>query len=205
MDRIKNIKLKLKTLEGTVRSYLPTMGTVAANNILREITEIEEEVLELEKIDNYNKASLSPTKSKESGKETVNHPSHYQGMMVNGQPVECIDVMEAKKGWFQTAIFCELNAFKYNWRAGDKDMIPQELGKMSWYGTKASELWKKNLSWYYSQNGHNYAVIDLGGLRMKNPSTGEWVDATLYTDGKGFYAREDNDFASKFIQKGGEL
>lgn len=202
MDKIKNIGLKLEVLKGTVQSYLPTMGNVAMNNILREIEEIEGEVLEMEKIENYNKASLSHTQSKETQKEMVNHPSHYQGATVNGLPVECIDIMEAKKGWFQTAVFCELNAFKYNWRIGDKDMVPQELGKISWYGNKASELWKENLSWYYPKNGHSYAVIDLGELKMKNPSTGEWIDSTLYTDGKGFYVRECSDFSSKFVKGG---
>lgn len=200
MDKIKNIELKLKVLRGIVQSYLPTMGNVVMNDILHGIDKVENEVLELEKIENYNQASLSPTKSKKTQKEMVNHPSHYQGTMINGQPIECIDIMEATKGWFQTAIFCELNAFKYNWRVGDKDMVPQELGKISWYGNKASELWKENLSWYYPKNGHSYAVIDLGELKMKNPGTGEWVESTLYTDGKGFYVREDKDFASKFVK-----
>ena len=78
-------------------------------------------------------------------KEMVNHPLHYQGL----------EAMEGLKGWYNTAIFCELNAFKYNWRVGEKDMIPQELGKIAWYGDKAKELWN---SWVYPKNGHKYAM-----------------------------------------------
>lgn len=131
-------------------------------------------------------------------KEMVNHPSHYQGLEVNGTNVECIDAMEGLKGWYNTAIFCELNAFKYNWRVGEKDMIPQELGKIAWYGDKAKELWNKALRWLYPKNGHKYAIVNQGVTRMKNPTNGEWVDAIIYTDGKGFYVREASDFNKKF-------
>lgn len=131
-------------------------------------------------------------------KEMVNHPLHYQGLEVNGTNVECIDAMEGLKGWYNTAIFCELNAFKYNWRVGEKDMIPQELGKIAWYGNKAKELWNKALRWVYPKNGHKYAIVNQGVTRMKNPTTKEWIDAIIYTDGKGFYVRDVSDFNKKF-------
>lgn len=134
----------------------------------------------------------------EPKKEMVNHPIHYQGLEVNGINVECIDAMEGLKGWYNTANFCELNAFKYNWRVGEKDMIPQELGKIAWYGDKAKELWNKALRWIYPKNGHKYAIVNQNVTRMKNPATGEWIDAIIYTDGKGFYVREASDFNSKF-------
>lgn len=131
-------------------------------------------------------------------KEMVNHPLHYQGLEVNGTNVECIDAMEGLKGWYNTAIFCELNAFKYNWRVGEKDMIPQELGKIAWYGNKAKELWNKAFRWVYPKNGHKYAIVNQGVTRMKNPTTKEWIDAIIYTDGKGFYVREASEFNKKF-------
>lgn len=131
-------------------------------------------------------------------KEMVNHPLHYQGLEVNGTNVECIDAMEGLKGWYNTAIFCELNAFKYNWRVGEKDMIPQELGKIAWYGNKAKELWNKALRWVYPKNGHKYAIVNQGVTRMKNPTTKEWIDAIIYTDGKGFYVRDASEFNKKF-------
>lgn len=159
---------------------------------------VKKEVAELEKIQNYNKASTTPIKKEEPKKEMVNHPIHYQGLEVNGTNVECIDAMEGLKGWYNTAIFCELNAFKYNWRVGEKDMIPQELGKIAWYGDKAKELWNKALRWLYPKNGHKYAIVNQGVTKMKNPTTKEWTDAIIYTDGKGFYVREASDFNKKF-------
>lgn len=159
---------------------------------------LQQEIAELEKVSNYIKASTTPIKKEGSKKEMVNHPLHYQGLEVNGTNVECIDAMEGLKGWFNTAIFCELNAFKYNWRVGEKDMIPQELGKIAWYGDKAKELWNKALRWVYPKNGHKYAIVSQGVTRMKNPTTKEWIDAIIYTDGKGFYVREVSDFNKKF-------
>lgn len=170
---------------------------------------------ELEKIQNYNKSAetfnepedreingktpSTPEKS-EPNKETtgnmVNHPLHYQANEINGTHLECIDVMEAVKGWFPTAIFCELNAFKYNWRVGQKDFTPTELAKIRWYSDKACELWKTNLKWFYPKNQHIYAII--GEVKQKNPTTGEWSDAVLYTDGKGKYVRDKSDFINKF-------
>lgn len=164
---------------------------------LANLKALDKEITELEKIQNYAKASTTSTKE-ESKKEMVNHHLHYQGLEVNGTSVECIDAMEGLKGWYNTAIFCELNAFKYNWRVSEKDMIPQELGKIAWYGNKAKELWQKALRWVYPKNGHKYAIVNQGVTRMKNPTNGEWVDAIVYTDGKGFYVREASDFNKKF-------
>lgn len=163
-----------------------------------QLDALQQEIAELEKVSNYIKASTTPIKKEGSKKEMVNHPLHYQGLEVNGTNVECIDAMEGLKGWFNTAIFCELNAFKYNWRVGEKDMIPQELGKIAWYGDKAKELWNKALRWVYPKNGHKYAIVNQGVTRMKNPTTKEWIDAIVYTDGKGFYVRDVSDFNKKF-------
>lgn len=163
---------------------------------LAQLDFLQQEITELEKITSYTKAA---EKNKVNpSNEMVNHPLHYQGLEVNGTNVECIEAMEGLKGWYKTAIFCELNAFKYNWRVGEKDMIPQELGKIAWYGDKAKELWNKALRWLYPKNGHKYAIVNQGVTRMKNLTNGEWVDAIVYTDGKGFYVRETSDFNSKF-------
>lgn len=163
---------------------------------LAQLDFLQQEITELEKITSYTKAA---EKNKVNpSNEMVDHPLHYQGLEVNGTNVECIEAMEGLKGWYKTAIFCELNAFKYNWRVGEKDMIPQELGKIAWYGDKAKELWNKALRWLYLKNGHKYAIVNQGVTRMKNPTNGEWVDAIVYTDGKGFYVREASDFNKKF-------
>lgn len=70
-------------------------------------------------------------------KEQVNHPAHYQK---NGK--ECIDVMVERFGFTATIHFCELNTFKYEWRAGEKEgnSKEQDLKKAEWYRNKACEL-----------------------------------------------------------------
>lgn len=174
-----------------------TREDIDFTEVYSNLIAVQKEVTELEKIQNYTKASITPIKEDPS-KEMVNHPIHYKGLEVNGTNVECIDAMEGLKGWYNTAIFCALNAFKYNWRVGEKDMIPQELGKIAWYGDKAKELWNKALRWLYPKNGHKYAIVNQSIARMKNPTTGEWTDAIIYTDGIRFYVREASDFNKKF-------
>ena len=49
----------------------------------------------------------------------------------------------------------------------------------------------------YVYKGHYYTVLQT--LHMKNPSTGIWQEAVLYTDGKETYVREAQDFFKKFI------
>lgn len=196
MEHFNKIIEALKAINSIITSSMEE--SMQKQLALANLMVMDKELAEIEKILNYTKASITPIKEEESKKEMVNHPSHYQGLEVNGTNVECIDAMEGLKGWYNTAIFCELNAFKYNWRVGEKDMIPQELGKIAWYGDKAKELWNKALRWLYPKNGHKYAIINQGVTRMKNPTTKEWTDAIIYTDGKGFYVREASDFNKKF-------
>ena len=196
MEHFNKIIEALKAINSIITSSMEE--SMQKQLALANLMIMDKELAEVEKILNYTKASTTPIKEEKSKKEMVNHPSHYQGLEVNGTNVECIEAMEGLKGWYNTAIFCELNAFKYNWRVGEKDMIPQELGKIAWYGDKAKELWNKALRWLYPKNGHKYAIVNQGVTRMKNPTTKEWIDAIIYTDGKGFYVREAGDFNKKF-------
>lgn len=192
-------KKKWKEILDNLADFISSEAKISSTDryfYLTQLDFLQQEITELEKITNYTKAA---EKNKVNpSNEMVNHPLHYQGLEVNGTNVECIEAMEGLKGWYNTAIFCELNAFKYNWRVGEKDMIPQELGKIAWYGDKAKELWNKALRWLYPKNGHKYAIVNHGVTRMKDPTNGEWVDAIVYTDGKGFYVRETSDFNKKF-------
>lgn len=209
MERLKQLVDYLSTfIEGGVAMSGDIHFTISEACELRSFIEkIEKEISELEKINNYNKSAKDykePENREIKGKthtpktkdNIVDHPIHYQSKGINGKPLECIDVMEAVKGWYHTAIFCEMNAFKYNWRLGNKDNIPTELGKIQWYSVKAEELWRNNLKWFYPKNQHIYAIID--NVKQKNPTTGEWSDAVLYTDGKGKYVRDKSDFINKF-------
>jgi hypothetical protein len=70
--------------------------------------------------------------------EQVNHPAHYQG-----QGIECIDAMEAAYGIKAVIDFCRCNAFKYQWRAGKKGSLSEDIAKAQWYQNKMVELISK--------------------------------------------------------------
>lgn len=69
--------------------------------------------------------------------EYVNHPDHY-----NNYSFEVIDMMTKIYGKENTALFCEMTAFKYRMRMGTKpnNPIQQDLNKESWYLNKAKQL-----------------------------------------------------------------
>lgn len=65
----------------------------------------------------------------------VEHPKHYnrEGAM------ECIDEMVVIFGLEDTLAFCKLNAWKYRYRAADKNG-EEDLKKSDWYINKYREL-----------------------------------------------------------------
>lgn len=67
--------------------------------------------------------------------ETVNHPKHYN--RENG--MECIDEMVLIFGIEEVKTFCKLNAWKYRYRAADKNG-EEDLKKSDWYINKYKEL-----------------------------------------------------------------
>lgn len=69
--------------------------------------------------------------------EHVDHPKHY-----NNFSMEVIDMMQVIWGTEKTIAFCEMNAFKYKMRMGDKPNQPleQDAKKAKWYLDKANEL-----------------------------------------------------------------
>lgn len=71
-------------------------------------------------------------------KEMVNHPSHYN---IPGKK-ECIVEMEEKFGKEAVYYFCVLNAFKYRYRAGEKEgnSYEQDENKAKWYETYAEKM-----------------------------------------------------------------
>ena len=70
--------------------------------------------------------------------ENVSHPNYYNK---NGRK-ECIVEMEEKYGAEMTAVFCLMNAYKYLYRAGDKDgnSAMQDNLKAKWYFDYANKL-----------------------------------------------------------------
>lgn len=70
--------------------------------------------------------------------EKVNHPSHYN----RENALECIDEMELIFGIEAVKNFCVCNAWKYRYRAADKNG-EEDLKKSDWYLNKYKELCKK--------------------------------------------------------------
>lgn len=101
---------------------------------------LEEQILKCLDIMRGNSTD-APADDKESTYENVNHPNHY-----NTYDVEVIDMMERIWGPEKTAIFCELNAFKYRMRMGTKPTSPvtEDLEKETWYLNKMKELKDKS-------------------------------------------------------------
>ena len=68
----------------------------------------------------------------------VNHPQHYQSTNPGG--IECIDAMIAAYGVDSVIEFCRCNAFKYQWRAGRKGNLTEDIAKAQWYQDKMVDL-----------------------------------------------------------------
>lgn len=75
--------------------------------------------------------------NKGSQYEYVDHPAHY-----NSYSMECIDMMAMIWGAEATALWCEMTAFKYRMRLGNKpdNPVEQDLAKEAWYLANAKEL-----------------------------------------------------------------
>lgn len=67
--------------------------------------------------------------------DSINHPKHYcrEGGM------ECLEEMELVFGANAVRTFCLLNAWKYRYRAADKNG-EQDMKKSDWYMQKYREL-----------------------------------------------------------------
>lgn len=62
--------------------------------------------------------------------DPINHPRHY---VSHPSGVECITIVEHMP-------FCEGNAIKYLWRAGEKGDRLEDLRKAAWYVNRAIDL-----------------------------------------------------------------
>lgn len=140
-QEIKNIKNIISNIIDTLQckkniNTFPYIETVNVGILLYYTEQLQKEVSELEKIYNYNNSQKLISKPKDSPqKDNVNHPSHYQG-----SKYECIDVMLDVFGKEKVSAFCELNAFKYQWRANSKGTDIQDKQKAIWYNQEYIEL-----------------------------------------------------------------
>lgn len=88
-------------------------------------------------VESFSEYMNTPETENQTPSDQVNHPSHY-----NDNGYECIEVMEAIYGPEKVKIFCELNAFKYLWRAGKKDgeSEKKDIKKANWYTDRAKTI-----------------------------------------------------------------
>ena len=72
--------------------------------------------------------------------EYVDHPRHYQK---DGRK-ECIVEMQDRFGAYITILFCLTNAYKYLYRAGEKEgnSEVQDINKARWYYDFAMSIYK---------------------------------------------------------------
>lgn len=82
---------------------------------------------------------LTGFESSKINSDMVNHPSHYN--LPNRK--ECIDEMIDIYGLKDVAKWCEITAYKYEYRAGHKGSVVEDMSKAEWYMDKAHELKSK--------------------------------------------------------------
>lgn len=75
--------------------------------------------------------------------DAVNHPAHYQ----RSDGMECIELAELLP-------FCEGNAIKYLWRAGQKGPRIEDLNKALWYATRAARF-----SWWWPKRANHRDTV----------------------------------------------
>lgn len=101
--------------------------------------------------------------------ENVNHPKHYnrEGGM------ECIDEMILVFGKEAVKHFCLCNAWKYRYRAADKNG-EEDLKKSDWYLSKYKELCGDTIT---ITAPSTYPIIN---PVITNPTTPTWIDTGDY-------------------------
>ena len=77
-----------------------------------------------------------------STEDNVNHPKHY----CRDGGMECIDEMLLIFGKSPVMSYCLLNAWKYRYRASDKNG-EEDLRKSDWYIRKYKELKEEDENW----------------------------------------------------------
>jgi hypothetical protein len=124
-----------------------------------------------------------------NNKFTAIDPEYY-----NKGNIQCIDAMISAKGIEKVKAFCDCNAFKYEWRVGNKDKIEQDVDKTIWYLNKLKELWGKTET--YKNRITNEIVYFVQECKLIDDNI--FTDAIQYTDRKTSYIMEKTKFYSIF-------
>lgn len=103
---------------------------------------------------------LTGFESNKINSEMVNHPSHYN----LPDRKECIDEMIDIYGLKDVAKWCEITAYKYEYRAGHKGSAAEDMSKAAWYTIKARELKSKRRWKIFSKFVDKFMPMFLKGL-----------------------------------------
>ena len=68
--------------------------------------------------------------------DLVNHPTHYRTL----PDMEAIEIIEKILTREEFIGYLKGNFFKYRFRAGDKDVLEQDIAKSNWYRDKLRSL-----------------------------------------------------------------
>lgn len=134
---IKNCKQTYDQLAWWVaRTFAEHPESSTIKNLDFTVGELQKQINFLESLTHFTVTTRERSKNyNESPNDMVNHPSHY----CKGK-YQCIDVMQEVFGLDKVLAFCELNAFKYQWRADSKGKNIEDKQKSIWYTNKYIEL-----------------------------------------------------------------
>lgn len=132
-------KVKMISFEGTKKvGYFPEDGMMRVGDVGQFISQNDKTI----RVSYYNEAwdyhpsdfAIVIEHTLKDGSDAVN-PSHYQTFSKETWQM-MVDI------WGVEAFIkhCEMTAFKYRMRAGNKDDALQDLKKADWYECKAKEL-----------------------------------------------------------------
>lgn len=103
---------------------------------------------------------LTGFESSKINSDTENHSDRYN--LPNCK--ECIDEMINIYGLKDVAKWCEITAYKYEYRAGHKDSFTQDIQKASWYMVKARELKSRRRWEIFSKIADRYLPMFIKGI-----------------------------------------
>lgn len=144
MERIEKLKKSLHTIERllfTCNKLVIAPTDFVYETLFKELDEAKQDVDELSKMQNLSNTSTKEAVPVSSNNNTtgkfdaVKNPKHY-----TAGTYQCIDVMLDVFGKEKVSAFCELNAFKYQWRANSKGADIQDKQKAIWYNQKYIDL-----------------------------------------------------------------
>lgn len=103
---------------------------------------------------------LTGFESSKINSDMVNHPSHYN----LPDRKECIDEMIDIYGLKDVAKWCEITAYKYEYRAGHKGSVAEDMSKAAWYIIKAREFKSKRRWKIFSKIADRYLPMFIKGI-----------------------------------------